>query len=134
MEGGESPAEPGSGPARRFPVAAVEEILRDVLGSVLRERRYEPGPCREAAKDIAEVVKARVKALEVPRKHYWKYLDQGIKHGFCLPTFRAGTDGPKSLLVQPFPTEVGSGSPCSESETRLFATPISQLKPAVRFS
>ncbi|XP_059709561.1 dynein light chain Tctex-type 5 [Haemorhous mexicanus] len=67
MEGGESPGEPSSGPARRFPVAAVEEILRDVLGSALRERRYEPGPCREAAKDIAEVVKARVKALVVPR-------------------------------------------------------------------
>ncbi|XP_041339286.1 dynein light chain Tctex-type 5 isoform X2 [Pyrgilauda ruficollis] len=67
MEGGESPAEPGSGPARRFPVAAVEEILRDVVGSALRERRYEPGPCRAAAKDIAEVVKARVKALVVPR-------------------------------------------------------------------
>ncbi|KAF2978403.1 hypothetical protein EK904_005497 [Melospiza melodia maxima] len=49
-----------AGPARRFPVAAVEEILRDVLGSALRERRYEPGPCLEAAKDIAE-------ALAVPR-------------------------------------------------------------------
>ncbi|XP_063021259.1 dynein light chain Tctex-type 5 isoform X1 [Melospiza melodia melodia] len=56
-----------AGPARRFPVAAVEEILRDVLGSALRERRYEPGPCLEAAKDIAEVIKARVKALAVPR-------------------------------------------------------------------
>ncbi|RMC08794.1 hypothetical protein DUI87_15045 [Hirundo rustica rustica] len=56
-----------AGPARRFPVAAVDEILRDVVGSALRERRYEPGPCREAAKDIAEVVKARVKALAVPR-------------------------------------------------------------------
>ncbi|XP_039567763.1 dynein light chain Tctex-type 5 [Passer montanus] len=67
MEGRESPAEPGSGPARRFPVAAVEAILRDVVGSALRERRYEPGPCREAAKDIAEAVKARVKALVVPR-------------------------------------------------------------------
>uniref|UniRef100_A0A8D2MK01 Tctex1 domain containing 1 n=1 Tax=Zonotrichia albicollis TaxID=44394 RepID=A0A8D2MK01_ZONAL len=56
-----------AGPARRFPVAAVEEILRDVLGSALREQRYEPGPCLEAAKDIAEVIKARVKALAVPR-------------------------------------------------------------------
>ncbi|NXW75669.1 TC1DA protein, partial [Hirundo rustica] len=56
-----------AGPARRFPVAAVDEILRDVVGSALREQRYEPGPCREAAKDIAEVVKARVKALAVPR-------------------------------------------------------------------
>ncbi|XP_053841729.1 dynein light chain Tctex-type 5 [Vidua macroura] len=67
MEGGETPAEPGSGPGKRFPVAAVEEILRDVVGSALRERRYEPGPCREAAKDIAEAVKARVKALLAPR-------------------------------------------------------------------
>lgn len=67
MEGGESPGGPGSGPARRFPEAAVREILREVLGSALREQRYEPGPCREAAKDIAEVIKARVKALEVPR-------------------------------------------------------------------
>ncbi|NXR65078.1 TC1D1 protein, partial [Rhadina sibilatrix] len=56
-----------AGPGRRFPVAAVDEILRDVVGSALREQRYEPGPCREAAKDIAEVVKARVKALAVPR-------------------------------------------------------------------
>ncbi|NXU19947.1 TC1DA protein, partial [Pardalotus punctatus] len=56
-----------AGPARRFPVAAVDAILREVVGSALRERRYEPGPCREAARDIAEVVKARVKALLVPR-------------------------------------------------------------------
>ncbi|NWI00407.1 TC1DA protein, partial [Tichodroma muraria] len=56
-----------AGPGRRFPVAAVDEILREVVSSALRERRYEPGPCREAAKDIAEVVKARVKALAVPR-------------------------------------------------------------------
>ncbi|NWW76725.1 TC1DA protein, partial [Climacteris rufus] len=56
-----------AGPAERFPVAAVEEILREVVGSALREQRYEPGRCREAAKDIAEAVKARVKELEVPR-------------------------------------------------------------------
>ncbi|NXB08873.1 TC1DA protein, partial [Cnemophilus loriae] len=55
------------GPGRRFPAAAVAEILRDVVESALREQRYEAGPCREAAKDIAEVVKARVKALAVPR-------------------------------------------------------------------
>ncbi|NXY56136.1 TC1DA protein, partial [Callaeas wilsoni] len=56
-----------AGPGGRFPVLAVDEILRDAVGSALREQRYEPGPCREAAKDIAEVVKARVKALGVPR-------------------------------------------------------------------
>ncbi|NXB78532.1 TC1DA protein, partial [Donacobius atricapilla] len=56
-----------AGPGRRFPAAAVDAILRDALGSALRERRYEPGPCREAARDIAEAVRARVKALAVPR-------------------------------------------------------------------
>nr|XP_030134441.3 dynein light chain Tctex-type 5 [Taeniopygia guttata] len=67
MEGGGSPAEPGPGPGGRFPAAAVERILRDAVRSALRERRYEPGPCREAARDIAEAVKAQVKALGVPR-------------------------------------------------------------------
>ncbi|NWV33371.1 TC1DA protein, partial [Grantiella picta] len=56
-----------AGPARRFPAAAVEAVLREAVGSALREQRYEPGPCREAARDIAEVVKARVKALALPR-------------------------------------------------------------------
>ncbi|XP_009070088.1 PREDICTED: tctex1 domain-containing protein 1, partial [Acanthisitta chloris] len=54
-------------PSKRFPVAAVDAILKDVVESSLRERRYEPERCREAAKDIAEVVKARVKDLVLPR-------------------------------------------------------------------
>ncbi|KAM9379175.1 dynein light chain Tctex-type 5 [Phaethornis superciliosus] len=56
-----------TGPRKRFPVAAVDEILRDVLGSSLREQRYEPERCREMVKDIAEVIKARVKDLMIPR-------------------------------------------------------------------
>ncbi|XP_075280158.1 dynein light chain Tctex-type 5 isoform X2 [Opisthocomus hoazin] len=64
MDGG---TEPRSGPLKRFPVAAVEEILKDVLGSYLREQPYEPARCREAAGDIAEVIKARVKDLMIPR-------------------------------------------------------------------
>ncbi|NXL90953.1 TC1DA protein, partial [Alectura lathami] len=55
------------GPSERFPVAAVDAILRDVLQGHLREQRYEPGPCREAAMTITEEIKARVKALAVPR-------------------------------------------------------------------
>eukprot|EP00075_Anas_platyrhynchos_P030048 XP_027319301.1 tctex1 domain-containing protein 1 [Anas platyrhynchos] len=58
---------PLTGPAERFPVGAVEAILRDVLWGYLREQPYEPGTCREMAKTIAEVIKARVKALLVPR-------------------------------------------------------------------
>ncbi|NXR22821.1 TC1DA protein, partial [Cinclus mexicanus] len=56
-----------AGPGGRFPVAAVDEILREEVESAMRERRYEPGPRRQAARDIAEAVKARVKALAVPR-------------------------------------------------------------------
>ncbi|NXW51249.1 TC1DA protein, partial [Nyctiprogne leucopyga] len=56
-----------SGPATRFPVAVVDGILKDVLGSHLREQSYEPARCREMAKDIAEVIKARVKDLMIPR-------------------------------------------------------------------
>uniref|UniRef100_A0A8C3B394 Tctex1 domain containing 1 n=1 Tax=Cairina moschata TaxID=8855 RepID=A0A8C3B394_CAIMO len=56
-----------AGPAERFPVGAVEAILRDVLRGYLQEQPYEPGTCREMAKTIAEVIKARVKALLVPR-------------------------------------------------------------------
>ncbi|NWV83178.1 TC1DB protein, partial [Dasyornis broadbenti] len=80
-----------AGPARRFPVAAVDGILRDVVGSALREQRYDPGPCREAAKDIAEVVKARVKDLVVPRykivvvTHIGQLAEQGLHIGSrCL--------------------------------------------------
>ncbi|NXX80136.1 TC1DA protein, partial [Urocolius indicus] len=56
-----------SGPIRRFPVTAVDDILKDVLGSYLRKQLYEPTRCRDMAKDIAEVIKARVKDLMIPR-------------------------------------------------------------------
>ncbi|XP_062480437.1 LOW QUALITY PROTEIN: dynein light chain Tctex-type 5 [Pezoporus occidentalis] len=68
MQGGAAGSEPPSfGPSKRFPVAAVDAILRDVLGSCLREQPYEPVRCREMVKDIAEVIKARVKDLMIPR-------------------------------------------------------------------
>ncbi|NXT19675.1 TC1DA protein, partial [Syrrhaptes paradoxus] len=56
-----------SGPSKPFPVAAVDDILKDVLGNYLREQSYEPARCREMVKDIAEVIKARVKDLMIPR-------------------------------------------------------------------
>ncbi|NXS80675.1 TC1DA protein, partial [Erpornis zantholeuca] len=94
-----------AGPARRFPVAAVDEILRDVVGSALREQRYEPGPCREAAMDIAEVVKARVKALGVPRykvvvvTHIGQLGEQSLQIGSrCL--WDPGTDTFSSFVFK----------------------------------
>ncbi|KAK2543435.1 hypothetical protein Q9966_003208 [Columba livia] len=67
MLGSTAGGDPRSGPPKRFPVAAVDDILRDVLGSCLREQQYEPARCRDMAKDIAEVIKVRVKDLMIPR-------------------------------------------------------------------
>ncbi|KAM6415054.1 dynein light chain Tctex-type 5 [Rhynochetos jubatus] len=67
MHSGAAGSDPRSGPSERFPVAAVDDILKDVLGSYLREQPYEPARCRDMAKDIAEVIKARVKDLMIPR-------------------------------------------------------------------
>ncbi|XP_075688206.1 dynein light chain Tctex-type 5 [Rhinoderma darwinii] len=55
------------GPARRFPVATVNNILKDVLTSYLQEEKYEAELCRQMTKTISEVVKARVKDLMIPR-------------------------------------------------------------------
>ncbi|XP_069718293.1 dynein light chain Tctex-type 5-A-like [Phaenicophaeus curvirostris] len=57
----------GPGPPERFPVAAVDAILEEVLGSYAREQRYEPARCGEAARAMAEVIKDRVKDLTIPR-------------------------------------------------------------------
>uniref|UniRef100_A0A8C3PT68 Tctex1 domain containing 1 n=1 Tax=Calidris pygmaea TaxID=425635 RepID=A0A8C3PT68_9CHAR len=87
-----NPAEPHSaGPPKRFPVAAVDDILKDVVGSYLREQPYEPARCRDMAKDMAEVIKARVKDLMVPRykivvvTHIGQLNEQGMQIGSrCL--------------------------------------------------
>ncbi|KAL2097755.1 hypothetical protein ACEWY4_006962 [Coilia grayii] len=55
------------GPTRRFPVTAVNDILKDVLASYLQEEKYEAELCRQMTKTISEVVKARVKDLMIPR-------------------------------------------------------------------
>ncbi|XP_005998708.1 dynein light chain Tctex-type 5 [Latimeria chalumnae] len=55
------------GPTKRFPVATVNNILKDVLTSYLQEERYEAELCRQMTKTISEVIKARVKELMIPR-------------------------------------------------------------------
>ncbi|KAM4721882.1 dynein light chain Tctex-type 5 [Rhinophrynus dorsalis] len=55
------------GPTRRFPVATVNNILKDVLTSYLQEEKYEAELCRQMTKTISEVIKARVKDLMIPR-------------------------------------------------------------------
>ncbi|XP_009948445.1 PREDICTED: tctex1 domain-containing protein 1, partial [Leptosomus discolor] len=76
---------------KRFPVAEVDDILKDVLGSYLREQAYEPAWCRDMVKDIAEVIKGRVKDLMIPRykivvvTHIGQLNEQGTRIGSrCL--------------------------------------------------
>ncbi|XP_076829016.1 dynein light chain Tctex-type 5 isoform X1 [Brachyhypopomus gauderio] len=45
----------------------VRDILKDVLANYLQEEKYEPELSRQMTKTIAEVVKARVKDLMIPR-------------------------------------------------------------------
>ncbi|KAE8609639.1 hypothetical protein XENTR_v10011866 [Xenopus tropicalis] len=56
-----------TGPTKRFPVASVNNILKDVLTSYLQEEKYEAELCRQMTKTISEVIKARVKDLMIPR-------------------------------------------------------------------
>ncbi|XP_021260645.1 tctex1 domain-containing protein 1 [Numida meleagris] len=79
------------GPSKRFPVAAVDAILKAVLEGCLREQCYEPGLCREMAATVSEVIKARVKDLVVPRykivvvTHIGQLNGQGMQIGSrCL--------------------------------------------------
>ncbi|XP_058890144.1 dynein light chain Tctex-type 5-A-like [Acipenser ruthenus] len=43
------------GPAKRFPVATVSNILKDVLTSYLQEEKYEAKLCRQMTKTTSEV-------------------------------------------------------------------------------
>ncbi|XP_006205435.1 dynein light chain Tctex-type 5 isoform X1 [Vicugna pacos] len=55
------------GPTKRFPVAIVNRILKDVLTTYLQEEQYEAELCRQMTKTVSEVIKAQVKDLMVPR-------------------------------------------------------------------
>ncbi|XP_070563116.1 dynein light chain Tctex-type 5-B-like isoform X1 [Ptychodera flava] len=78
-------------PNKKFPVVQVKNILKDVLESYLSEEKYEPELCRQMTKTISEVVKARVKDLQVKRYkvivliHIGQLKDQGMRMGSrCL--------------------------------------------------
>ncbi|XP_038650380.1 tctex1 domain-containing protein 1 [Scyliorhinus canicula] len=78
-------------PAKYFPGATVNNILKDVLASYLQEEKYEPELCRQMTKTISEVIKARIKDLMIPRYkiivliHIGQLNEQSIRVGSrCL--------------------------------------------------
>ncbi|KAI8510172.1 hypothetical protein Bbelb_126000 [Branchiostoma belcheri] len=54
-------------PDVKFPVRKVQGIIKDVLESRLGEERYRPEDSNGLAMELAEAIKTRVKALQVPR-------------------------------------------------------------------
>ena len=54
-------------PASSFPGAAVKAVLEDVLGSNLQERPYSANECSVLARDLAGVVRNRVRGLGLGR-------------------------------------------------------------------
>ena len=51
------------GPNRKFLAAAAHNILQEVVDGYLAEEKYDAELCRQMARTIADVVKARVKEL-----------------------------------------------------------------------
>ncbi|XP_038068674.1 tctex1 domain-containing protein 1-B-like isoform X1 [Patiria miniata] len=72
-------------PTKRFPVNTVKDILCEVLQHYLAEEKYEPELCKQMTKTISDVVKARVKDLQLGRYkiialvHIGELRDQGLK-------------------------------------------------------
>ncbi|KAF7664694.1 hypothetical protein LDENG_00169130 [Lucifuga dentata] len=55
------------GPYKRFPIAAVTEILKDVLTNYLQQEKYEAEWSPQLTKTICEVIRSCVKDLMIPR-------------------------------------------------------------------
>ena len=58
-------------PDRKFLAAAAHNILQEVVDGYLTEEKYDPELCRQMARTIADVVKARVKELLFARLVGW---------------------------------------------------------------
>lgn len=72
------------GPDKSFPVAAIQNVMQDVMESRLGNQKYEPEFCKETTKIISEDVKSRVKLMKLGRYkiiclvHIGQLKDQGI--------------------------------------------------------
>ncbi|EDV23101.1 Tctex1 domain-containing protein 1-B [Trichoplax sp. H2] len=78
-------------PDVRFPSAAIKSIVQDVLESYLQNESYDSEVCREMTKTVSEVIRSRVKDLNLRRYklvslvYIGQLTNQGVKLGSrCL--------------------------------------------------
>ncbi|ESO91194.1 hypothetical protein LOTGIDRAFT_105383 [Lottia gigantea] len=78
-------------PAKKVPYGRIKNLMREVLEGYLADERYEPNTCKQMTKTISDVIKARVKEMEIPRYkiicvvHIGQLLDQSMRIGSrCL--------------------------------------------------
>ncbi|XP_012876025.1 PREDICTED: tctex1 domain-containing protein 1 [Dipodomys ordii] len=90
------------GPTKHFPVVTVNHILKDVLTNYLQEEDYEPELCKQMTKTIAEVIKARVKELMIPRYKLVVIIHIGQLNGQSLLIGNRCLWDPKSDTVSSY--------------------------------
>lgn len=78
-------------PNSKFPTAKIRYIISDVLESCLRHEKYEPELCRQLSKTTSEIIKTRVREMNIPRfkiiclVHIGQLNNQGLRIGSrCL--------------------------------------------------
>ncbi|XP_033737681.1 tctex1 domain-containing protein 1-B-like isoform X3 [Pecten maximus] len=78
-------------PNQKFPTAKIRYIISDVLESCLRHEKYEPELCRQLSKTTSEIIKTRVREMNIPRfkiiclVHIGQLNNQGLRIGSrCL--------------------------------------------------
>ncbi|XP_021363103.1 tctex1 domain-containing protein 1-B-like isoform X2 [Mizuhopecten yessoensis] len=78
-------------PDQKFPTAKIRYIISDVLESCLRHEKYEPELCRQLSKTTSEIIKTRVREMNIPRfkiiclVHIGQLNNQGLRIGSrCL--------------------------------------------------
>ncbi|VDK31487.1 unnamed protein product [Taenia asiatica] len=71
-------------PDIKFPRVIVAKIVKEVVDSLLLGREYEPGFCRQASRLITDVLKTRVKLLQLKR---YRIIAQAIISNVGDPNF-----------------------------------------------
>ncbi|CDS37092.1 Tctex 1 [Echinococcus multilocularis] len=71
-------------PDVKFPKAIVANIVKEVVDGLLHGREYEPEFCRQASRRMTDVLKARVKSLQLKR---YKIITQATLSSVSDPNF-----------------------------------------------